>query len=334
MAMAEVTVRGAGVFGLACAWSCLCRGARVRVIDPAGVGAGASGGIVGALSPHVPENWNAKKAFQLESLLMAERYWAEVGETGGADPGYRRHGRLQPVAESGLELARARATTAQTLWQGQAEWTVQPATGAPWEPPSASGWLIHDTLSAHLHPRQAVHALAAAVQATGGVIAADGPDEGSVIWATGVAGLADLPKPGVGVKGQALLLGFDAGHVPQIFADALHVIPHGDGTVAIGSTSERDWTHDGCDTQLEDIHARAIAALPVLADARVLERWSGIRPRAASRAPILGAHPTHQNAYIANGGFKIGFGMAPLVGEVIADLVLEGVDRIPEDFRA
>jgi len=67
MAMADITVRGAGVFGLAIAWSCLLRGASVQVIDPAGPGAGASGGIVGALAPHVPENWNDKKAFQLAS---------------------------------------------------------------------------------------------------------------------------------------------------------------------------------------------------------------------------------------------------------------------------
>ncbi|WP_412509844.1 FAD-dependent oxidoreductase, partial [Roseovarius sp. SYSU LYC5161] len=62
--MADITVMGAGIFGLSCAWCCLKRGARVRVIDPGGPGAGASGGIVGALAPHVPENWNDKKAFQ------------------------------------------------------------------------------------------------------------------------------------------------------------------------------------------------------------------------------------------------------------------------------
>ena len=38
--------------------------------------------------------------------------------------------------------------------------------------------------------------------------------------------------------------------------------------------------------------------------------------------------------FVANGGFKIGFGMAPKVGEVMADLLLDGVDRTPEDFRA
>ena len=30
-----------------------------QVIDPAGPGAGASGGVVGALAPHAPDKWNA-----------------------------------------------------------------------------------------------------------------------------------------------------------------------------------------------------------------------------------------------------------------------------------
>ena len=48
---------------------------------------------------------------------------------------------------------------------------------------------------------------------------------------------------------------------------------------------------------------------------------------------MLGAWPGRPGHFLANGGFKIGFGMAPRVGEVMADLVLEGRDRIPEGFR-
>lgn len=331
----DVTVRGAGIFGLSVAWSCIKRGARVQVIDPYGPGAGASGGIVGALSPHVPENWNEKKAFQLRSLLMAQAYWQEVKDASDQDAGYARHGRLQPIADdAALALAHRRAETARELWSDHATWEVVAASGAPWAPASPSGWLIHDTLSARIHPRRAVAALVAAVEAKGGHVAAKGKDEGQVLWATGTEGLADLSPPGSGIKGQAALLDFDARNQPQLFAEALHIIPHADGTTAIGSTSERDWSHDGTDTKLDDVIARARAALPVLADVPVIERWAGIRPRSRSRAPVLGAHPARPGAFIANGGFKIGFGMAPLVGEVMADLMLTGIDSIPDDFRA
>jgi glycine/D-amino acid oxidase-like deaminating enzyme len=175
--------------------------------------------------------------------------------------------------------------------------------------------------------------LAVAVEALGGRVLRIGAPEGKIVWATGWAGMTEIG--GNGVKGQAALLRFDAAGSPQLFADALHIIPHLDGTVAIGSTSERDFTDPASiDTALDDVIARAVAAFPVLQGAEVIARWAGVRPRAPSRAPVLGHHPMRQGDYIANGGFKIGFGMAPKVGQVMADLLLENQDAIPDGFRA
>jgi glycine/D-amino acid oxidase-like deaminating enzyme len=339
MARADVTVRGAGIFGLCIAWACARRGAKVRVIDPFGIGAGSSGGLVGALSPHVPEAWNPKKQFQLESLLMAEGWWQGVEAASGMAPGYARLGRLQPLEDQrAVAAAHARAASAADLWRGQADWRVVPATGAGWEPVSPSGWLVHDTLSARISPGMALQSLAAAVRAIGGEVVTEADEIGPVVHATGVAGLRDLSvalgQPvGSGVKGQALALHFDARDRPQLFVDGLHIVPHADGTLAIGSTSETSWTTDGTDAQLDGLLDRAIAALPVLHGAAVVARWAGVRPRAATRAPLLGAWPGRAGHYVANGGFKIGFGMAPKVAEVMADLVLEARDGIPEGFR-
>jgi glycine/D-amino acid oxidase-like deaminating enzyme len=337
--MTDITVMGAGIFGLSVAWACARRGARVRVIDPHGPGAGASGGVVGALAPHVPENWNLKKAFQFDSLVMAEAFWTGVEAAGGVSSGYARLGRIQPVADaSALALARTREETAARLWQGKALWRVEAATGT-WCPESPSGHVIHDTLSARLHPRRACAALVAALRATGAKVVRDGAREGRILWATGVAGLAELSAAtghpvGNGVKGQAALLAFDACDLPQVFAGGVHIVPHDDGTVAIGSTSERDFADPAAtDAQLDDVIARARAALPTLADAPVILRWAGLRPRTRSRAPMLGPHPFKAGAFIANGGFKIGFGMAPKVAEVMADLMLDGIDHIPDGFR-
>ena len=340
MARVDVTVRGGGIFGLSVAWACLKRGAKVRVIEAVAWGAGSSGGLVGALSPHVPEVWNAKKAFQLDSLLMAEGWWAAVAAASGLPSGYARLGRLQPLAdERAVEAARRREGEAEALWQGRAAWQVIPATGALWEPVTASGWLVRDTLSARLSPRMGLAALIATLQDHGAELVLGAAEEtGAVVHATGIAGLQDLSQAfglplGSGVKGQALSLRHDARDLPQLFVDGLHVVPHADGTVAIGSTSETTWTGDGPDSQLDALHAKAIAVVPALAGAEVTHRWSGIRPKAASRAPLLGAWPGRATHFVANGGFKIGFGMAPKVAEVMADLVLEGQDAIPPEFR-
>jgi len=341
MAMADVTVMGAGIFGMSVAWACVQRGAKVRVIDPHGVAARASGGLVGALAPHVPDMWIDKKAFQFESLIMAQAFWSGVEAVSGQTSGYARLGRVLPVPdEAGIALARERHENAKTLWQGKAVWELKRVEDmGAWCPNSPTDWVVFDSLSARIHPQQACAALAAALRAKGAQIVTEGDAEGRVVWATGVADLEAIsavrPREfGNGVKGQAALLRLDRRDLPQLFADAVHVVPHGDGTVAVGSTSER-YFDDGTsiDAQLDDVVARARAGVPDLGEAEVIGRWAGVRPRSRTRAPVLGAHPLHEGAFIANGGFKIGFGMAPKVGEVMADLVLDGRDTIPTDFR-
>ncbi|KEO53995.1 NAD(P)/FAD-dependent oxidoreductase [Thioclava pacifica] len=338
----DITVRGGGIFGLAIAFAAAQRGAGVRLIERTRIGAGSSGGHVGALAPHVPENWNPKKQFQLESLMMAEAFWSEVQRVGGKDPGYARLGRIQPLTdEAQIARAKERAAGATELWKGFATWRVtEAATFAPFVPPSPTGLVIHDTLSARANPRAAGAALVSALEALGAeIIIGEAEEIGPVIHATGAPGLAELNAAfgktvGTGVKGQSALFRYDAGAVPQLYAESLHIIPHADGTVAIGSTSERDFdAPDTTDIQLDSLIEKACTLCPPLAEAPVIDRWAGVRPRAKSRAPMLGEWPDRPGHFIANGGFKIGFGMAPKVAQVMVDLALDGHDAIPEGFR-
>lgn len=341
MATVDVTVMGAGIFGQSIAYVCARRGATVRLIDPKGSGSGASGGTVGALAPHTPERWEPKKEFQFQSLISAEGFWSEIDERSGCDSGYGRIGRLQPIADDHtLNLARERIAQAAEMWQGKADWQVRPASDfGDWAPHSPTGLLVHDTLSGRIDPGRAGNSLSEALASLGVHVEPEGDPTGKVIWATGYKGLLALSEEfakmvGNGVKGQSALLGYDAGDVPQIFTGGIHFVPHNNGTVAIGSTSER-YFEDPTETdhQLDELIERARETLPLLKDAPILTEWAAVRPRAKSRAPILGAYPGRPNNFIANGGFKIGFGMAPKVAETMADLVLEGIDTIPQDFR-
>ncbi len=336
MASVDVTVLGAGIFGLSIAWECARRGAKVRVIDPHGPGAGASGGVVGALAPHVPEQWNAKKAFQFNSLVAAEAFFRGVEAASDLSTGYARSGRVQPLAPEGRALAEVRAAGARALWPGFA-WRIETASRFPgWHLP---GEVVFDDLSARLHPRRATAALVAALRAAGSEVTADAPLQGRVIHSTGHHGLIQMSQGrarafGGGVKGQSALFAADLRDLPQLYIDALHIIPHADGTTALGSTSENDWSDPTiCDGQLDTLIMRARDLVPPLRDAPVIDRWAGIRPRARSRAPVLGVHPFRAGEFIANGGFKIGFGMAPGVARVMADLVLDGRDDIPAAFH-
>lgn len=331
-----MTVLGAGIFGLCCAWALAARGASVQVIDPAGVGAGASGGVVGALAPHTPENWNDKKQFQFESLILSREFWPQVEAASGAPTGYLSVGREQPLRDGrAVALALTRTEGAQALWQGKASWEIRPK--GQWDLAEDLP-VVHDTLSAHLHPRQAVQALAQGLHQHGVSILKDGPHDGLVLHATGWAGLQAVSKHhsrtmGGGVKGQAAVFGCDARGLPQLYLDTLHIMPHANGTVAVGSTSENTFDQPtGTDAGLDAVIGQARALVPALQDAPVTQRWAGVRPRARSRAPMLGQYPGRPGQFIANGGFKIGFGMAPKVGQVMADLLLEGRQTYPDAF--
>ncbi len=334
MATPDVTVIGGGVFGLACGFALARRGAKVTLGEAEHIGAGASGGPVGALAPHVPEAWNAKKAFQFESLRASEAFWADVEAVSGMTTGYARIGRVQPIAPDGIARAEARGLGSATLWEGFASWKVVHGDVPGWGIPAAAH--VHDTLAARIDPPRACAALAAAVLALGGRIETGAPVSEApapALWATGAAGLVTA-RLGTGVKGQALRLGHDARGLPQVFADGLHIVPHADGTTAIGSTTERDFDDPhATDVALDALLARAVALCPVLAAAPVLARWAGVRPRAATRAPVLGPWPGRPGQFIANGGFKIGFGLAPGVAALMTDLVLDGRDAIPPEFR-
>ena len=163
---------------------------------------------------------------------MAEDWWEAVRAIGGADPGYARLGRLQPVAdEAGLELARGREMSAAALWGEAARWQVIRSDEAGvWSPATPTGWLVHDTLTARLHPRRACEALEAALRASGVRSHAEAPDEVAVIWATGWRGLSEIANAngrpaGTGVKGQAVLLRHRAGEVAQIFSTGCTSFP-------------------------------------------------------------------------------------------------------------
>lgn len=353
MGPADVLVVGAGVTGLAAALACRRAGLNVRMLDRGQPGAGASGGLVGALAPFQPDPWSAKKAFQATALAGAETYWAEVAAASGMDPGYARVGRLQPLEDAAARArAVAQATAAARHWPRGFRWEVVDGPT-----PDAAGWpvgphgAIWDGLSARLHPRRAVAALAAAVRAAGGVISTGvgvrsvGPGgaetdagpvaAGLVVVAAGngsdalLASLVAGP-PRRGVKGQAVLLD-TAPFRALLAAPGLYVVPHDDGTTAVGSTREPDWT-DGAatDSRLDDLLVSVVRLAPALAGAKVLARWAGVRPRAPRPEPMLGW--VAPGVLVATGSLGIGFGLAPALGAAIARLAQGEDPGLPPGF--
>ena len=332
------------------------------------VGSGASGGLLGALMPHMPERWNPKKQFQFEALVSLEARIAEIEAETGLATGYRRCGRLLPLAKPHhAELAADRAIKAATQWRapsGDFSWQfVDRAPVGGWPSPEAMPHgVVLETLAARVSPRRYLAALAAGLADGVTVIEGDtlnGIDAttgtatttagrairaGSVVLTAGHASFTMLERLtrrpsrnfGSGVKGQAALLEADIdADWPLVFQDGTYVVPNEGGLAAVGSTSETIFdSANETDGHLDAVIAKATALCQVLAGAPVIERWAGVRPKAVKRDPMIGAVPGYGNLFVATGGFKITFGIAHEMACCVLDLAVEGGDDcIPQSFR-
>lgn len=356
MAKPDLVVVGAGIAGLWTAWAALGRGWRVRVLDGAGPGAGASGGPVGALAPHVPERWNAKKAFQLAALLDLPQALAAVEAAGGGRAGWARVGRAQPLRTiEARARAEARIAAAAAHWGGAARMELAPPVRhARWLDPLCAPWgLLLDDLTARLDPAAACDALARAIRARGGEVlagtavraVAGGAVEtasgrmaaGAVVVAAGVASFP-LLAPHLGgvaggpVKGQALLLAGTAEGLPLLYADGVYVVPQVRG-VAVGSTSEPGASDLATDAGLDALRLAAERLCPALEGRAVLARWAGLRPRAAGREPMAGPVPGVPGLHVLTGGYKTGFGLAHALARAVVAGVAGEDPGLPAGFR-
>lgn len=355
MAAPDVLVVGAGIFGLSVAWSCRKAGLSVRVLEAARPGAGASGGVVGALTPHAPSRWRPMMEFQFCALLSLSDRIAEIEAATRRSCGYARTGRLTPLP---TEKARAGAErdvmAAPETWGDLANYEILeevPQNLTNWiRPDAAQHGLVRDSISARVDPRAYVTALATALGdaiETGVTVTDLSPAMGSVETTAGTCSARhvvlaagwqgwDLLTPhmpalaGSAVKGQAAVLSASAEHLPVIYQDGLYIIPHGHGRVAVGSTSEKQFDNPtGTDALLDDVLSKASATCPALAGAPVLERWAGLRPKPPGREPVVGPLPNAPRSWVAGGGFKISFGIAHAVGDAVAAGIMGTEPPIP-----
>jgi glycine oxidase len=84
---------------------------------------------------------------------------------------------------------------------------------------------------------------------------------------------------------------------------------------------------------LDSLIENSRRVIPELRQIAPIKRWADVRPRSETRAPIVGNHPIIEGDYIINGGFKIGFGMAPELARVLIGLIFDGIDEVPEAFK-
>ncbi len=364
----DLLIVGGGVQGLWLARFAAAAGLKTVLADRAACGAGASGGLLGALMAHVPTGWSAKKQFQFEALVELENLVGELEAECDIPTGYARAGRVMPIRTDRFKAqAEARRRASLEAWQATARRfeleLLPPGACRDWiDGGQASLGVLWDPLAARIEPRAYIAALKMAVSAvcelregwcfagydrtTGRALELNGGEPiaaGRIVLAAGaetfdiIKSLTDLSL-GSGVKGQSVLVACELpAERPIIYDDGMYVVAHRDDQCAIGSTTETEW-QDATSTdalitaRLE--HAKRLC--PPLRQSRVIGAWAGIRPKPAARDPIVGRLPPDDPIYVATGGYKITFGIAHRIACKLIDAIVYDLDDcdVPETFNA
>lgn len=350
----DVVIVGAGAEGLSSAFHLARAGVKVAVIEREQPGCQASGAAAGNLSPLMEVQQNEP---YLQLLIRSRNLWpafaAAIRELSGVDPELIPSGVLEvPRDDAHAEELRRYAERRRALGQ-EAEW-LSPDELAQRLPGLAlpNRGALHAPADLTIQPARAVTAAYGACSALGvqfylgqevqrllieggratGVETARGRvTAGSVVIAggafSGMLATAGLHLPIAPVKGQMLALQV-AGRLAgpwltarsPLFLPGVYLVPKRDGRLFLGATEEpeagfdRSVTLDG----LLKLAGAAVRAFPALAQAPIVDFWSGLRPGSPDRMALLGPAPGIEGLIIATGHDRNGMLLAPLTGQAVA----------------
>lgn len=336
----KIVIVGAGIAGLGIGWRLRQRGAEVVILERGQPGRGASWAAAGMIAPS-GETLGAPPA-EAELAARAADAWpsfaAELEQVSGIALGYAAEGALL-VGRDGAQLAARAAvdprlsliTPAEAM--ARAPLLTGPIAGALWAPGEA-----------RVDNRALARALAVAFQKAGGrlvtnepvvALAGDGVRTAfgshagdAVLVAAGawsrMLGVAVRP-----VKGQMIALRGGKVGGPVVWGERVYLVPRGELLLA-GATVEEA----GFDTSLDAAAARGLMAhaaelMPALKDWTLVDHWAGLRPRAPDGLPVLG--PTNRpGLFVAGGQYRNGVLFAPVIADLMADMMLGRADAIPD----
>ena len=142
-------------------------------------------------------------------------------------------------------------------------------------------------------------------------------------WAGQVAPYAMPTRP---VKGQMVCFAMPSRELLKhvVRAPEIYLIPRSDGRLLAGATLEDvGFDKRTVPETIQGLRRAALAMVPALKEARVLEDWAGLRPGTPDNLPILGAMPI-PGYFVATGHFRDGILLAPATAQVMAQVVAGG----------
>jgi glycine oxidase len=356
--MLEIVVIGAGIAGSAVALALRERGAAVTVVDTSRPGAGATGASAGmVVAQYESAGPSAKFDLCLESRSRYPEYARKLQELSGRDLHFRRDGMLvanldeaeHAAAQDSVRWQVEAGLRAEILEPAEAE-KLQPGVSRDvasyiWLPDegqldsqilaegladaiaSADVRLISDNGAAGILQRSG--SVSGIGMADGRTLEADQVVVAAGAWNCKVDGQARM-IPVRPMRGQILRLPLQGLPLKALVAShaGRYLVPRDDGTVLVGSTME----DVGFDRAITDegerlIHESIAELVPELKNRNPTERWAGLRPICDDSLPVIGPDPDLGGLFYATGYGRDGILIAPLVGEIVADLMVSGASE-------
>ncbi|WP_214403319.1 glycine oxidase ThiO [Pseudonocardia lacus] len=354
MTLSRLTVVGAGVIGLSCAWRAADAGYDVTVLDPAPA-SGASRVAGGMLAP-VTEAWPGEEGLLglgVESVRRWPGFAERLASAAGRPAGLRTEGTVVAATGTGDRaeldaLAGYLAGLGREVERlgGRELRRLEPAIG----PEVRGGLSVPGDLA--VDNRVLLDALRAAVERAGAVVrhveVREVLDDGERV--TGVRTVdGDLPAERVlvcagahsaalhpalrglvrPVKGEILRLAARAGAFPPpsrtvralVDGRPVYAVPRDDGGLVIGATQ----AETGFDTEVtvggvRDLLRDAERVLPGIAEYALVEAAAGLRPGSPDNVPLLGALGP-AGLLVATGHHRNGILLAPLTADAVLGLL-------------
>lgn len=356
----DVAVIGGGVIGASIAFELAGANLCVVVLDRQEPGQGASSAAAGMLSPapHSPHDIPLVPLAN-ESLRLYPDFVAAIEEASGKQTGYAREGALEIFFGTRAEMQRndfvscyrelglpAESISGEVA-RGWEKLISPEALAAVWFPAEGTvdpRALTCAILASAMHRgvqiwrnRRVTGLLIERGECRGVVSEHEAIGAGHVVVAAGYNSNEIAPADGLlaryaptrPVRGQMLALGPRGEGLGRVVrSKSGYLVPRKDGRIIAGSTieetgSEKRVTPAG----IRGILNGALELIPDLAQAEVLEMWSGLRPGTPDDLPIIG--PTEiDRLLIATGHYRNGILLAPVTARLISDWILRGRTRL------
>jgi glycine oxidase len=336
--MPDVVVIGGGVIGCSIAYELARRGATVTVLERERIGAHASGGSAGILSPS--HEGGSFATLASAGLALFPEVAPQLREETGIDIEFQQAGVLTLVTPEVAESARGLVGPEVRWLVGSEIHELEPALRGGWAgalfAPS-DGQVNTGRLTAAL--AEGAVRLGATVRegvavermldsgngvmTSGGAVSADHVVLAAGPWSGPLSEALGVPLPVRPVKGQLVWARKRPSplHRP-VFLPGGYLAPKYEMGITIGATEEDAGFDER--TTLSGTAALirlGVEACPALADAELIRIWASLRPASGDGLPIIGPVPDMPRLIVASGHFRNGVLLSLITGRLVSDSI-------------